>query len=401
LARSSSKSRRKGGARRKSKRGIPLSAVVLIVLFAAATASILYLTKHENARGWLKEKVTGDEPPDPALLALRVQQGAMSALTSLGISVEQVSEERGDADGSSSGPALWRATLPAGVSLERANVTVTKAVERASGRILDGLEWRAKRSRVRRLTLVAAADSTPCLELRLTEGAETAAVTPRAKLAIVVVEMGRKLDSTARGLIESAFPLTVAILPACPASGETAELACAKGKEILLDLPMEPAGYPRVDPGEGALLLDQSAREVRNRLRDHLKDLECCSGVANYMGSAFMRDRDLVEAVLEEIGSDRLYFLDISEGARPAVVGQADALGVPCLGDDLSIEPGGGAERLARGMDRAEELALRRGRALVVTRPTPYLLELLASRADGYDSKGIALVSASDLLEDG
>jgi polysaccharide deacetylase 2 family uncharacterized protein YibQ len=401
LARSSSKSRRKGSARRKKKRGIPVSAVALVILLAAATASVLYLTRHESAKSWLKDKVTGDEPPDPALLALRVQQGAMSALRSLGVSVEQVAAEGGDADGASSGPALWQATLPAGVSLERANLTVTRAVELASGRILDGLEWRAKRSRRRCLTLVAAADSTPCLELRLTEGAETDARADRAKLAIVIVEMGRELDSTARGLIESSIPLTVAILPSYPASAETAELACARGKEILLDLPMEPAGYPRNNPGEGALLLDQSARDVRRRVRGHLKDLECCSGVANYMGSAFMRDRDLVGAVLEEIDKNRLFFLDITAGGRPAIAGTAAALGVPCLKEDMLLDTGGGRDRLARGMDRAERLALQKGHALVIARPTAELLNLLRSRVEGYDSKGIALVSASDLLEDG
>ena len=403
MTRSSSKSRRTAGAGEKRNRGVPFFAVLLVVVLVAATLVVLYLTKFEDARHWFVSGVGREEPADPALLALRVEQGAMEALRELGVARDQLSVEGADADGAGSGLQVWEAPLPAGVPLEKANLALTKAVEGAGGRILDGREWRAKRDRRRCLTLVAAVDSIACLELSLYEAADSGKVQerPLARLAVVMTEMGRELDGVARRAIQSPLALTIAVLPGHPASGETARIACQSGKEVLLHLPMEPMNYPRRDPGEGAVLLDHSAREIRRRVRGHLKEIGCARGVMSYMGSAAMRDRDLMHAALGEIKEDGLFFLDGSGSVHSVVLDTAGGLGVPCLLSVIPLETDDGDSGLmAKRMEGAERVALQRGKALVVAKPTDKLLELLASRAGGYGPRGIALVKASDLLED-
>jgi polysaccharide deacetylase 2 family uncharacterized protein YibQ len=335
-------------------------------------------------------------------MALRVQQAAMQALSDLGVAEEQLSVEDGSADGAGPGPGVWEAPLPPGVSLEKANLCVTNAVIAAEGRILDGREWRDRRKRRRCLTLIAAADSTPSLELRLfeTTGGRAEAGRSAKKLAIVVGEMGRSLDDVARRLIESPHEISFAVLPGFPDSEETARLAGSCGKEVLLHLPMEPKGYPRVDPGPGAVLLDLSDREIRRLVKRHIEDLRAVSGVVNYMGSAGTRDRDLMRAVLEEMARGGLFFMDSSASAHSVGCETAAAVGVPCLQNDLFLEGGHeGADLLKKRMDRAERIALQRGTALVMASPTTELLEIISSRAGSYESKGIVLVRASDLIE--
>jgi len=276
-------------------------------------------------------------------------------------------------------------------------------VEGAAGRIVDGREWKAKRTRRRCLTLIAAADSIPCLELRLyeTAGPRKGAARAAAQLAIVVGGMGRELDVVAVRLIESPLNISFAVLPCHPDSKETARLAGSHGKEVLLHLPVEPRGYPRVDPGEGAVLLDQSGREIRRLVRNHVDDLECVSGVVNYMGSAGTRDRDLMRALLGEIAKEGLFFIDSSASASSVGCETAAALGVPCLQNDLFLEGGReGSGLLEKRMDHAESIALQRGVALVMASPTEELLEAISSRAGTYESKGIVLVKVSDLIKD-
>lgn len=403
MARSSSKSQRKTSKRKKESRGIKVTAVLLVIIFASATLLVLYLTQDEHGLQWLSSKFKGEEPVAPELLTLQVERAAREALTDLGIAEEQLSVEGGDADGAGSGPEVWEAPLPPGVTLEKANVAVTSAVEGASGRIVDGWEWRAKRKRRRCLTLIAATDSAQCLELRLyeTSGAHKGKSRSPAKLALVVGRLGQELNDIAKRYIESPLTITLAVLPGRPASEKTARLAKAHGKEVLLHLPMEPTGYPKRDPGEGALLLDHSAREIRRMLRSHLKDLGCVSGVVNYMGSAGTRDRDLMRAALGEIKDDGLFFVDSSASAHSVAAEIAAGLGLPCLVNDLFLEGGdNGSGLLKKRLDRAERIALQKGKALVLARPTPDLLDVLTSRAADYESRGILLVTASGLLED-
>jgi polysaccharide deacetylase 2 family uncharacterized protein YibQ len=289
------------------------------------------------------------------------------------------------------------------VSLEKANLAVTAAVENASGRVVDAVESKTKRKGRRCLTLAVAADSISCLELRLYEIRQSKKdrMSAPASLVIVVGGLGHELDDLTKRLIECPLPLTLAVFPRQKASADIARLAHAKGKEVLLHLPMEPRSYPRVDPGVGAILVDHSSREIRRMVRSHLGALACASGIVNYMGSAGTRDRDVMRSVLQETKRGGLFFLDSSTSVHSVAKETAVEVGVPYLINDLFLEEGEeGSGLLKQRIARAEGLALERGRAVVIARPTASLLELLADRARGYGSRGIVLAKASDLLED-
>jgi polysaccharide deacetylase 2 family uncharacterized protein YibQ len=403
LARSSSKSRRRKTKGRAKKRRVPVWAVLLVVFLAAATIVLLQSTRLEEGRLWLESLREEEPPPDPALLALRVEQAARDALSDLGVAEEQLSVEGVEADGSRSGPVLWEAPLPPGVSLEKANLSVTAAVESVSGRVVDAVEEKVRRKGRRRLTLAVAVDSLRCLELRLHEvrKSKTARTPSPAHLVIVVGGLGRELDSLAKRLIECPFQLTLAVLPGREASAEVARYAHAHGKEVLLHLPMEPRGYPGVDPGAGAILVHHSGREIWRLVRSHIGELDHASGVVNYMGSAGTRDRDVMRAALQEIKRSGLFFIDNSTSVHSVARETADKLGVDCLVNDLFLEEGAkGSGLLKKRLASAEDLALQRGKAVVMAKPTASLLELLAERAGGYASRGIVLAKASELLED-
>ncbi len=351
---------------------------------------------------WFESNFGRKTQGDPALLALHVKQNVHAALMDLGVTEDRITSEAADADGAGAGPVMWEAPLPPDISLEKANLAVTKAAEGADGRVVDGREWRGRPGRRRFLTLAVAADSAVCLELLLyeTEGTEKTDE-KEARLAVVLVEAGRDLDSATRRLIESPLPLAVAVLPARPASEETARLARDNGKEVLLHLPMEPAGFPRRDPGSGAVLLDHSEDEIRGLIRLHLEKLGHVSGVVNYMGSAFMRDRDLMRAALLEVKARGLYFMESPSSIESVLPETAGKLGVPWFRADLFLESSGkGSKALAGRLDRAERVALQRGEATVLSAPTEELLELLTSRAAGYEERGIVMVKPSDLMGD-
>ena len=403
MARSPSKRKSGGTKTRGKKRAVPVWAATLVVFLVAATLAILYFTRLET--GLLPFDVfRAEEPrPDPAMRLLRIEQGARDALADLGVAEEQLSIEGVEADGTRSGPALWEAPLPPGVFLEEANASVTVAVENASGRVVDAVESKGGGQYRRRLTMAVAADSVLCLELNLYEARRSKNLrgSPSARLAIVVGELGPELNSLTTDIIECPLPLTLAVLPNHKSSKEIARLAHAHGKEVLLHLPMEPKGYPRVNPGKGAVLVHHSQAEIRGLLRSHIEELAYASGVVNYMGSAGTRDRDVMRAALRETKRKGLFFLDGTTSVDSVVRETAEELGVACLINDLFLEEGRhGKGLLNKRIVRAEDLALQRGKAVVIAEPSASLLELLTDRAGKYASRGIVLAKASELLED-
>src|SRR3990172_1088097 len=81
----------------------------------------------------------------------------------------------------------------------------------------------------------------------------------RAKMAIVIDDLGSDKE-IAREILQWNLPITFSILPFTSHSKTIAKEAHRKGKEIILHLPMEPHGYPQIQPGEGVLLSEKIGR---------------------------------------------------------------------------------------------------------------------------------------------
>ena len=98
------------------------------------------------------------------------------------------------------------------------------------------------------------------------EGRPEPAAQPRAKLAIVIDDLGHSLGETQR-FLALGYPLTYSILPDVPHARDSAALVHAAGGQYIIHLPMQPFDYPRENPGPYPLLLSQSLDETARRLR--------------------------------------------------------------------------------------------------------------------------------------
>jgi polysaccharide deacetylase 2 family uncharacterized protein YibQ len=132
---------------------------------------------------------------------------------------------------------------------------------------------------------------------------------PGRSVAIIIDDIGYDLQIV-KELACIPAPIAFAVLPYTPHAVESAELFHAAGKEILLHLPMEPRSYPEGSPGEGALMADMDAGEIRRRIREDLAAVPFVSGVNNHMGSRFMEDEARLAVVMEELRAKGLFFVD-------------------------------------------------------------------------------------------
>lgn len=132
---------------------------------------------------------------------------------------------------------------------------------------------------------------------------------PGRSVAIIIDDIGYDLQIV-KELAGLPAPIAFAVLPHTPHAVEAAELFHAAGKEILLHLPMEPRSYPEGSPGEGALMADMDAGEIRRRIRENLAEVPFALGVNNHMGSRFMEDEARLAVVMEELRTKGLFFVD-------------------------------------------------------------------------------------------
>jgi len=142
---------------------------------------------------------------------------------------------------------------------------------------------------------------------RPTEHAAGFAGEPR--VAIVIDDLGNEL-APAQRIAAWPRPVTGAVLPGLRWSADSARALTQGGHEVLLHLPMEPEGYPRVRPGPGVILRSQSDAQIADTLASDLATVPGAVGVNNHMGSAATADPRVMRAVVRLLSERGLLLLD-------------------------------------------------------------------------------------------
>lgn len=226
-----------------------------------------------------------------------------------------------------------------------------------------------------------------------------AAPVPGGRVAIIVDDLGRGTRQV-RQLLSIEEPLTLAILPIEAQAAEVARLANAAGREVMLHVPMEPQGFPVVDPGDDALLVNFTAAEVGDRLRALLRQVPHVMGINNHMGSRFTEDQRAMAAVIQVLREEGLYFVDSLTSAQSVGTKVARQAGVPSLRRDVFLDNVADVQAIVREIRRLAAKAARNGSAVGICHPYPETIAALRQELPVLASQGVLFVPVSALLQD-
>ena len=218
------------------------------------------------------------------------------------------------------------------------------------------------------------------------------------RVALIIDDLGYDLD-VAREISNLSVPIALAVLPHCPFSREVARLAREKKREILLHLPMEPQGYPEVDPGEGALLCSMTEEDVIRQLERNLEAVPGAVGANNHMGSLFMENGDDLDVVLRHLKGKGLFFVDSLTTGNSRGGQAARRVGLPFATRDVFIDNG---SSLAETRAVFERLLKRRStwRELVlIGHPYETTVDALGEWIPKYEQAGIRFVPLSSVVK--
>jgi polysaccharide deacetylase 2 family uncharacterized protein YibQ len=144
----------------------------------------------------------------------------------------------------------------------------------------------------------------------------------KPRVAIIIDDIGH-LKRLGRQLIDLDLPLAMSVLPYTRHGAQLARLAHARGKVVMVHLPLEPLARWRADPGPGALKVKMKRAELVRLTRAALARVPFAVGVNNHMGSRFTRDREKMRIVLAELKKKGLFFVDSWTTGRSVAFGLA------------------------------------------------------------------------------
>ncbi|MFA5779603.1 MAG: divergent polysaccharide deacetylase family protein [Elusimicrobiota bacterium] len=157
------------------------------------------------------------------------------------------------------------------------------------------------------------------------------------KAAIIIDDVGYKNDEL-ENFLALPIPLTFSILPFEKYSVYLDDKLKKQNCEFLLHQPMEPEGYPKVNPGKAAVLLSMSDGEIEKKVKKNLANVDGATGVNNHMGSAFTQDKTKMEAFLKIVKEKNLIFVDSLTSPKSVAYKTAKAMGIPALQNEIFLD---------------------------------------------------------------
>jgi polysaccharide deacetylase 2 family uncharacterized protein YibQ len=211
-----------------------------------------------------------------------------------------------------------------------------------------------------------AADGTRASEVYARTPDKATGAAGGARVAIVVGKLGISANGTSEALAKLPAPVTLAFAPYGADLERWVARARGEGREVLLQVPMEPHDYPDNDPGPQTLLTSLPAEQNIDRLHWFMSRFQGYAGIANYMGARFATNEQAVAAVVREVGKRGLMYFDDGAATR-SVAGQiAAANNVPFAKADMMIDAVPTPAEIDGALAKLEALARERGVAVGV-----------------------------------
>lgn len=130
----------------------------------------------------------------------------------------------------------------------------------------------------------------------------------KGRMVIVLDDAGYNL-SQLEPFLKLPFPCAIAVLPGLKYSREAADRIREAGKTVLLHQPMQALDLS-IDPGPGAIQKGMSPEQIKDIVRKNLKEVGPVAGINNHEGSLITADRQSMEALLDVVREEGIFFLD-------------------------------------------------------------------------------------------
>jgi hypothetical protein len=196
--------------------------------------------------------------------------------------------------------------------------------------------------------------------------------TERPRIALIIDDIGFNLRR-AEDFLSVGIPITFSILPRLCCSEASARTLHESGHELMLHQPMEPFST-RVDPGPGAIFVDDRPERVRDVVAENIATLPHIVGVNNHMGSRYTQLPRKMDQALDVVRACDLFFVDSLTTGRSTAFERARQMGVDTLRRDLFLDIQHDAKAVFGQMKRLGKIAFRYGSAIGIGHPRPETL---------------------------
>ncbi|KQT47571.1 hypothetical protein ASG43_10870 [Aureimonas sp. Leaf454] len=220
------------------------------------------------------------------------------------------------------------------------------------------------------------------------------------RIAIVVGGLGISQTGT-QAAIEVLPPgVTLGFAPAGNSLDRWMKEARRTGHELLLQVPMEPFGYPATSPGADTLTAADVSSGDFKALDRSLGRLTNYVGVSNFMGARLTSDPAAMTPFLKELARRGVMYLDDGSSVRSVTRDAARQAGAVHAQADVLIDSEQDAAAITNRLDSLERAARANGSAIGTASAFDVSVSTIAAWIKGAEARGVRVVPVSALASD-
>jgi uncharacterized protein len=221
----------------------------------------------------------------------------------------------------------------------------------------------------------------------------------RPKIAILIGGMGLNAKLTKAAIENLPGDVTFAFAPYGENLQAQVNRARANGHEVLLQLPMEPMGYPANNPGPKTLLADAEPDANIEALHWHMSRFTGYTGITNYMGGRLLSTAGALKPVLQEIQKRGLIYLEDASTSLTASTDVAKDVNLPERHAQIVIDSDPTPQSIAAALGLLEDEAKTSGFAIGTGSGLEVTLDAVKEWAAQLRDRGILLVPVSAMYK--
>lgn len=220
------------------------------------------------------------------------------------------------------------------------------------------------------------------------------------RVAIVVGGLGLSQTGTQEAIERLPSSVTLAFSPIGNSLQRWMQAARREGHEVALQLPMEPLGYPTIDPGPHTLTSTASESNNLRNLHWLLGRMTNYPVVMNYLGGGMLGKPEAIRPVLEDLQQRGLAFLDDGSAEASKALEYAEDLRLPHAVGNIIIDQARDPQVMKTQFQALELLARNRGYAIATASAFPETVDEVVKWIKKAEEQGILIVPLSSLVRD-
>ena len=215
------------------------------------------------------------------------------------------------------------------------------------------------------------------------------------KIIIILGGMGLNEKLSAKASKDLPGDITLAFAPYGDNLQAQVDKARANGHEVLLQLPLEPVGYPATNPGPKTLLADGPDVTNQESLQWHMSRFTGYTGVVNYMGGRFLSSATAIKPMLIELRKRGILFLEDGSLPLSATDGVAKSINMSVRHANSVIDLDANPVSISAALNLLEEEAKTNGMAIGTGTGLQSTIDAVNEWAKTAGDRGVVIMPAS------